>query len=187
MLYPDSTAYECNEILNTCKKYDHIYILHDKDIYTSEEAEEGKCNESQIGQLKKAHYHIYLYFDSPRSINSVCKLIGLPPNYIEWLGNQTKALRYLIHLDHPDKHPYDSSLVSGSDYLLTRFYKAIQNRTEEDIFVSMLDILQSFPNAVAVSTIAYTFAKEGYYSEFRRNFAMWNVLIKEHNGARYEK
>lgn len=183
MLYPDSTSYNYNEIVDNCKKFDYICILHDQDLWTLEEAEEGKCQESQIGELKKPHLHLYLHFDSARSINSVCKLINLPPHYIEWLGNQHKALRYLIHLDHPEKHRYDKEAVSGTEYMLKQFHKAIEGRTEEDIFLTMLDILHSFPHSVAVSQIAAVFAKEGYYSEFRRNFALWNVLIKEHNGA----
>lgn len=179
-------AYESDtfqSFFENVKKLDFACIYHDKDVYTNEDFEKEKISQSQVGQLKKPHYHYVIHFKNARSISSVAKLLLIPPHYVAWSNDLNRDLRYLIHADDSDKFQYNKDLVFCSDYMQRLFNKAIDGRFDDEIFLTMLQMLNDEQYNVSVSTMSAKFAFAGYFYEFRRNFAMWNVLIKEHNGA----
>lgn len=60
-------------------------ILHDKDM-------------DEKGQPAEPHIHAMLSFENARSINSVAKILGDKPQYIEaWKGEAKNGYAYLIH------------------------------------------------------------------------------------------
>lgn len=87
------------------KKY--AAILHDKDT-----DEKGKPAED--------HIHLMLSFENARSINSVGKLLGDKPQYIEaWKGDARNGYAYLIHATDKarTKHQYNVTEVKANfDY-----------------------------------------------------------------------
>lgn len=118
VLYPDDD--NCNEYLNNIQnKFKEVtWITHDKDI-----ADED-------GNLAKAHIHVlFKVGENARGINSVAKDIGIEPNYI---GGTKKIpfLRYLIHLDNPEKTQYPICAVHGQ--LKEELEKILSNNIEED-------------------------------------------------------
>ena len=74
-----------------------ISPLHDKDINVDRE-------------IKKAHYHIVLNYKGNKSfeqIDEIARLLRAPiPQRINSL---TGAVRYLTHMDNPEKFQYDNS------------------------------------------------------------------------------
>lgn len=99
--------------------------LHDRDVYTEAEFEE-RMNlvatgekpppEWRPGDLKKPHWHILFYLPSKRYANGftlkkffaeVTEPLGIPAHLVKKKRDKTSALRYLVHLDHPDKAQYD--------------------------------------------------------------------------------
>ncbi|MCA9766585.1 MAG: replication protein [Carnobacterium sp.] len=74
-----------------------ISPLHDKDINVD-------------GEIKKAHYHIVLNYKGNKSfeqIDEIARLLRAPiPQRINSL---TGAVRYLTHMDNPEKFQYDNS------------------------------------------------------------------------------
>lgn len=80
------------------------HILHDKDVL---EANEKKGN----------HIHLVLLAEKAMSSNNWLKhfseLLGVEISAVsvEMLGSEKKMLRYLRHLDDPNKHQYDASEV----------------------------------------------------------------------------
>lgn len=87
------------------KKY--ALILHDKDT-------------DEKGQPAEAHIHAMLSFENARSINSVAKILGDKPQYIQaWQGDARNGYAYLIHATDTArmKHQYDISEVTANfDY-----------------------------------------------------------------------
>lgn len=87
-----------------------FYILHDMDFLSD-------------GTQKKEHYHFFIMFDNPRSLNSVKKIglrCGAANGHVEPVSNTVSMARYLCHMDNPDKHRYDPDEITsfgGADYL----------------------------------------------------------------------
>lgn len=97
ILYPESAPSNWREIL------DELFIewvespLHDKDV-------------NPDGELKKAHWHILLMFPSVKTFEQVVEIIDVlnapsPQKAMSAKG----VVRYMLHLDNPEKFQYDKS------------------------------------------------------------------------------
>ena len=114
ILYPDSenTPENWLEILQDQQVPMFISPLHDKDT-----------NET-TGELKKAHYHIIVCYDAPKTPEQAKELFSLvgaviPPLHKFMVQSIRGACRYLCHLDNPDKYQYvpeDVKCLCGADY-----------------------------------------------------------------------
>ena len=87
----------------------YAIIVHDKDT-------------DKTGQPKTPDLHIMLSFDNARSLNSVAKILGDKPQYVEaWVGNANNGYAYLVHATRQaqkdGKHRYDPGEVTANfDY-----------------------------------------------------------------------
>lgn len=95
ILYPDSAPNNWRDIL------DELHIewvespLHDKDI-------------NPTGELKKAHFHILLMFGGVKSYEQVIECItDLNCSIPQRVHNAKSLVRYMAHLDNPDKAQYN--------------------------------------------------------------------------------
>lgn len=95
VVYPESLPENWKEII----KSEPVAIspLHDKDV-TAE------------GELKKPHYHLVLSYNGNKSfeqIDEIARLLHAP--IPERINSLTGSVRYLTHMDDPNKYQYDSS------------------------------------------------------------------------------
>lgn len=90
-----------DRIIKIVEKYPkYAYIKHDKDN-------------------AEIHYHYYIEFPNPRSINSVATELSIPDNMLEQVYSKKGILAYLTHENSPDKHHYDTSeIISNFDVIL---------------------------------------------------------------------
>lgn len=101
IVYPESAPSNWREVL------DETYLrwvespLHDKDT-------------NPEGEIKKEHWHILLSFDGPVTINAVQKIIA-PLNTPEprKVGSAKGLVRYMAHLDNPEKYQYPIEEIIG--------------------------------------------------------------------------
>lgn len=111
IIYPDSAPVNWRDVL------DKEYIqwvespLHDKD-------------KDANGEMKKAHIHILLMYPGKKSFSQIKSLTDSLNSPIPQKVASAKGLvRYMIHMDNPDKYQYDKSMiithggVDISDYL----------------------------------------------------------------------
>lgn len=175
-LYPDDKSHmEALEKLKS--QYNIAYILHDSDIWSNED--ELKNPSHKAGTLKKPHYHVIVKFGNARYLNPLSQDLGIPSRYIIKRSDIKIALRYLIHKDDTDKYQYLPEDVHGN--LLDEFMSAISDISEGDTFIFMMDILDNIICPCSITELARTFALRGYFGQFRRSFALWNMILKEHN------
>lgn len=104
VLYPDSMDPDYRSIL------DQLHIqwcespLHDQDINPG------------TGEIKKPHIHILLSFEGNKSYDQIveigCSVNGVvpPPNEAK-IASIRGYVRYLIHLDNPEKFQYERSAI----------------------------------------------------------------------------
>ena len=101
LVYPESAPANWREIL------DETYMrwvespCHDKDVNAD-------------GEVKKAHFHILLSSDGPITEQAVMKIIeplkGPMPKKV---GSAKGLVRYMAHLDNPEKYQYPIDEIIG--------------------------------------------------------------------------
>ena len=121
IVYPESAPANWKEILAEELVPAFISPLHCDDV-------------NPTGEVKKAHYHVMIMFDSTKTIEQAREVF----DKINGVGCQKVnsprgTARYLCHLDNPEKAQYsieDVVCLCGADYmgiidLVTDKYKAI--------------------------------------------------------------
>lgn len=94
ILYPDSAPSDWRDRLDSLHIQWIESPLHDADI---------NADDSQ----KKPHWHILLLFDGNKSFDQVCSITTMLNAPIpQKCANAKGMVRYMIHLDNPEKHQY---------------------------------------------------------------------------------
>lgn len=98
-----------NLILGLKESLFWAYIFHDKD-------------KNEDGSAKPKHIH-FIAQNAPRSFDWWSDALGIPSNFIERVHRPRAMVRYLIHLDDPDKAQYSLDEIETNDrrYLETYF------------------------------------------------------------------
>jgi len=101
LVYPESAPQNWRDVL------DELHIqwvespLHDKD-------------DNADGEQKKEHWHILLLFEGNKSYEQVKEITDKLDATIPLKVQSAKGLvRYMAHLDNPEKHQYDRALIVG--------------------------------------------------------------------------
>lgn len=106
VVYPESMPDNWLEILNAERVPWILSPLHDKDI-------------DPTGEPKKAHYHVLILYPGLKSFSQVQKLTDSLCAPIPQQCHSAKGLvRYMAHLDNPEKHQYsirDITAYNGAD------------------------------------------------------------------------
>lgn len=112
ILYPESAPDNWQEIIDNETIPWICSPLHDKDI-------------DPTGEAKKAHYHILLLYAGVKSFSQIEKLTNtLNAPIPQQCGSAKGLVRYMAHLDNPEKYQYsvkDIVAHNGADleYYLT--------------------------------------------------------------------
>ena len=98
--YPESAPENWRELLTDTHVPAFISPLHDKDI-------DGD------GELKKPHYHVVLMFDGPTTQKHANEIIEpfCGTKSAEYIKSLRGYVRYLVHLDNPEKAQYDPTEI----------------------------------------------------------------------------
>lgn len=121
VIYPDSAPLDWQDILSGFFVPGFISPLHDSDL-------------NPTGELKKAHYHVMIMFDSVKTADQAKEIFeSIGGVGCEKINSVRGYARYLCHLDNPEKAQYNQANVCslcGADYsgiigLVTDKYKAI--------------------------------------------------------------
>ena len=81
----------CNNMIGTAKVF---VINHNRDI------------DPDTKEPIEDHTHFLLEYDTPRKITTVANVFDVEPNFIELVRNKKGMMRYLTHMDDPDKAQY---------------------------------------------------------------------------------
>lgn len=162
-LYEKSDNLQFDKVIKIVQKYEHAYILHDKDN-------------------AKKHYHVVLMFDNYRYIDSVCEELGIPNNYIEAIRSIDGMLTYLIHLNQKNKYQYSIDEVQGTSLALDKFKKALKNNglEEEQKVIELIDYIQKEEYLTFTRFVKYS-CSIGRYDIVRRSQYLFVKMIEEHN------
>lgn len=110
VVYPESAPSNWKELIQETLLQAYISPLHDKDILPN-----------GTGEKKKPHHHVILQWDGPTTYSNAKKHMEAFGGVIQprKIASLRGAVRYLCHLDSPDKAPYSQEDVicyNGADY-----------------------------------------------------------------------
>ena len=129
LLYPDSCVADWLGVIKQLQQ-PFFVILHDKDV-------------NPDGTLKKPHYHVMILFNNPRAegtirqINLRCGGNG----HFEPILSRRGYVRYLCHLDNPEKHQYAPESILGfygADYSKESMSVMQRKNLDDDVFCDII-------------------------------------------------
>lgn len=180
VLYPDDPRTgDALDILNSSDGQ-FFYCIHNCDL-----------KDDLSGELKKEHIHFVFKPVNPRTLKGFADSIGIPSNYIEPCKSVRASVRYLIHLDDPDKFQYPSDCIrvgGTSTYsdVIEFLQDAPRKLSDDEMASAIVSYILDQKGGVSVSRATVWALENGYYSAFRRGFSIFSQLIREVNNNETE-
>lgn len=101
IVYPDSVPNNWRDVLDSTHVKWVESPLHDKDT-------------NPDGTIKKAHWHLLLAFDGVKTYQQVSAITKSVNGTIpQPVASSVGLVRYMIHMDNPEKYQYDKSKIIG--------------------------------------------------------------------------
>lgn len=98
---------------------------------------------SETGEIKKAHKHGALYFDSLKSYTQVSELISNKlngPSHVEIVLSPKGMFNYFTHADNPDKTLYNvEDIESGCGFEIEKF---LLEQNSDNFMNEVIDIIE---------------------------------------------
>lgn len=170
IVYPDSETYDYEEVLRNGKNYfvEFSYILHDKDV-------------TEDGEVKKAHIHWLGRRKNASGLKYVAEIMGLKENEVEIIKNWKGAVRYLTHIDYPDKYRYEvEDIVTNMDNIVAYFEQISEGR-------AVLNMIEQREKGYTYKEILIKAVEGGYYDSFRRNIGIVDMVVRDQQNADYKR
>lgn len=131
LMYQESAPEDYLEVLNEMQVPYILSPWHDKDINT------------KTGDLKKAHKHGALFFESLKSYTQVSELISNKlngPSHVEVVMSPKCMYDYFTHAENPEKTPYDiKNIESGAGFELEKF---LVEQNSDTYMNDVIDIIE---------------------------------------------
>lgn len=141
IVYPESAPENWKDILDSYHIGWLCSPLHDKDV-------------NPDGDLKKAHWHVVLVFENKKSfaqIKEIADRINSPiPQKVEGIRGM---VRYLIHLDNPEKYQYSKDDIENHGvYDIERYFK--NSSTDRQTLIEIVNYIRQ-EHITSFSTLTY--------------------------------
>lgn len=173
----------CGDMWSTDSKF--WYILHDSDVYTEDKLEEyklkhnGELPDWKPGEIKKPHYHIVVHSSSNCILRNAARKFGVESNYVEKVGNLRKMIRYLVHLDNPEKHQYSpDTIITNNSEKLEDYLKEEMSTTDKAKLI--LDFIYT-DDCYNLSSLAQFAINNNCWDELRRGQHIYTSILNERN------
>lgn len=168
VLFQESDSYNANEVLINIQKTfpKYAYILHDRD-------------KNDDGSFKKAHYHCYFRDNRTWTPEGIAYTLCVPKTSLRNVRKWSSAIRYLIHLDNPDKTPYSPDEIKANFLLRTYLVPDDDEEKAKQIY----DYLCQHPNIPKTSLLNWVF-ENSLWSAFRRGYAVWDTILRENQNSK---
>lgn len=163
MLYPDSTSYNCDEVIVKAIKYwDYwAYILHDRDI--------------KDGKLIGPHIHfIGRNREDVITPQGVCYHLGIPAEHLQQIRYWKSAVQYLIHKNAPEKTQYGIEEVT-SNFDISTYFKDAKDETEEA--QRLISFIYQTEDRSLKNLVDYAL-NNNLWSTFRRGYSIYIALLR---------
>lgn len=132
----------------------------------------------------KEHIHAVVFTENQTYNTSLAKSLGIEFKWIEQVKDRKKVLRYLIHLDNPDKHQYqEDEVMFTSEYAKQQFTVAVDvgvKESEDSKVLRLIELIDTFAYLTYRQFVKLACENELYDVVRRSNYLMCRIL-EEHN------
>lgn len=132
----------------------------------------------------KEHIHAVVFTENQTYNTSIAKILGIESKWIEQVKDRKKVLRYLIHLDNPDKHQYsEDEVMFTSEYAKQQFTVACDvgvKESEDSKVLRLIELIDSYDYLTYRQFVKLACENELYDVVRRSNYLMCRIL-EEHN------
>lgn len=121
VVYPDSAPENWRDVLDE----EHIAWI---------ESPLHEYDTNPDGEVKKAHWHIILVFEGKKSFEQVCSILE-PLNcpIPKRVNSMRGAVRYLAHMDNPEKFQYSTADIIGHGGADVKSYLALSDSEKKAV------------------------------------------------------
>lgn len=151
----------------------YAYIQHDKDL------EEDKKTP------KKVHIHFVVEMSAKRTINGLYDMladtcVGFTNNLIIIPGNVNSQIRYLTHIDYPEKYPYEyNDIITNNPQWLKELYEI---ETDDLTAYKIIDTyINETDKNISLSEIGSLCIEKNCFKFYKSKTYLIKQLIFEHN------
>lgn len=151
----------------------YALILHDKDV-------------NDDGTLKKPHFHVVIKYGGQRRLSSVENeyfKYGLEKRFCNTC-NERAMLRYLTHIDYPDKYQYSREDIISNNMNNEIEMAYTDEITPELAFNDINEFINEIEGYISQYDLNKYCVKRGYLPALRKYGAHINRAKDEHN-AKY--
>ena len=117
-------------IMELLKEYRGTYeiyaIVHNKDVF------------EETGELKEEHTHFLIMTNTPRKIKTIANLLNVEENMINFAKSKKASMRYLLHLDNPEKYQYNELEIMTNSKTTYREQVEKGETTDKEIFETIM-------------------------------------------------
>lgn len=113
-----------------------------------------------------------------KTISALSKIIGIKDNYIQYIDDKKKAIRYLTHADNNDKASYDIQDIKTNIDLSSYFNNLI---SDESIDIEMIIEFIEQDKQISYRALMRYVINLGIWSTYRRNYSIIKDILYEHN------
>lgn len=187
IIYEDSEDYDYRLIINRLSSFwdQYFYIRHDCDSFTELDVDKWKLeNKDQdcpfvVGELKKVHWHLIGYSNSPCLLGRAATKFGVPSNYVQNLKNFKKSVQYLIHLNNPEKFQYDANSIKFGGCEQKELDKLLKKDCDTlDKARVLIDYISVHPSSSLYDLTLFAI-EQGCYDELRRGQHLFIQLLRD--------
>lgn len=173
IVYPDSAPDNWEDLV----KQDPVAIspLHDKDV-TAE------------GEVKKPHYHVVLSYKGNKSfeqIDEIARLLHAP--IPERVNSLTGTVRYLTHMDDPNKYQYDSSDIRVYGGFDLESILALSTGDKRQMLREMIDFINEHEIVHLVDFTNYCLSENAPAGWFEILTERNTLFLKEYIKSNWQK
>lgn len=174
IVYPESAPENWRDILDQ----EHIKWvespLHDSDL-------------NPTGELKKAHWHVLLQFDSNKTYEQVKELTDKLNTVTPQKCNSVEgSVRYMAHIDNPEKHQYDKSLIIAHGNIDIQKYFEITLSQKYELIDEMAQFIIQYDVVEFMDLKAYAMSERPDWNEVLHgaSYEIINLIKSRRHGAR---
>ena len=146
----------------------YAYILHDKDVLTTENEQTGELEETP----KRKHYHLMVELKNPVSFKSIQD--KFPGAHIETPKYKKSAYQYLLHNSPNSKEKYQYDI----NEIITNSLEQVKFIIESETFELFYENL--FLRYMAQGTkTSYQFVKRFGLNAYKQYWGPYNAMLSE--------
>ena len=144
-----------------------VWITHDCDV------------NPETGEQNKEHVHYVIYFTNESYKSRITKSFQWYKDinrFVKPAKDLRDRIRYLLHLDNPDKYQYPVSYLCGNVEAYKKYVDA-KKTEEEDVQKILLLLKYKTPNSI--TDLLQQVIDMGVYATYRRNSYVFNQILAE--------